>query len=133
MGMTVERFRRDSQRRRAGRKRGATPYSAQQRAFAVSFAQSERAKGRSVAQASAALGVSEPALREWLRQSASTSGQKADSASAPSLVQSGLVRSVVVKPSGPTEGGTLTLITPSGYRLNGLDFASAAALLRALS
>jgi transposase-like protein len=79
----------------------------------------------------AALGVSEPTLRTWV-QNVSTDAR-------------GSLRRVVVTPSTEAPAtklprsatklsgsSRLTLVTPTGYRLRGLDVASAAALLRVL-
>jgi len=68
MEMTAEKFRAEALRRRGARRRGAAPYSAEQRAFAVAYARSELSQGRSVSGSAAALGISDPSLREWLAQ-----------------------------------------------------------------
>lgn len=67
----------------------------------------------------AALGISDPSLRAWLGQAGAAPGTA--------------LRSVVVKSTSSSPGtlpAGLTLISPSGYRLRGLDVMSAAALLR---
>lgn len=118
MEMTAEKFRAEALRRRGERRRGAAPYSSEQRAFAVAYARAGLSEGRSVTASAEALGISDPSLREWLAQSTATPGTA--------------LRSVVVKPTpaGPASG--LTLVSPAGYRVRGLDVASAAALLRVL-
>ena len=119
MEMTAEKFSAEAARRRGGRRRGAAPYSEEQRTFAVAYARTGLSQGRSVTASAAALGISDPTLRAWLAQAAAAPGTA--------------LRSVVVKSTssspGPLPAG-LTLISPSGYRLRGLDVMSAAALLR---
>jgi hypothetical protein len=116
MELTAEEFRAEASRRRGERRRGAAPYSAEERAFAVAYARTGLSQGRSVTASAKALGVSDPSLREWMAQSAATAGTA--------------LRSVVVKPPPGTPPAGLTLISPSGYRVRGLDVMSAAALLR---
>jgi hypothetical protein len=116
MEMTAERFQAEALSRRGERRRGAAPYSSEQRAFAVSYARTGQSQGRSVTASAAALGISDPTLREWMAKSRATPGTS--------------LRSVVVKATPAAPGAGLTLVTPSGYRVRGLDVASAAALLR---
>jgi hypothetical protein len=131
MEMTAERFREEAVRRRGARRRGAAPYSDEQKAYAAAYARAGLSRGQSLMASAAALGVSEPTLRTWV-QNVSTDARVP-------------LRRVVVTPS--TEGpatklprsatklsgsSRLTLVTPTGYRLRGLDVASAAALLRVL-
>lgn len=118
MEMTADRFRAEAVRRRGERRRGAAPYTAEQRAFAVAYARSGASQGRSVTASAAALGISDPSLREWMAQAGSAPGTA--------------LRSVVVKTAAasPSPSAGLTLISPSGYRVRGLDVMSAAALLR---
>ena len=116
MEMTVDKFRAEAVRRRGERRRGAAPYSAEQRSFAVAYARRGLSEKRSVTASAAALGISDPSLREWMVQAASTPGTA--------------LRSVVVKAAPASPAAGLTLISPSGYRVRGLDVMSAAALLR---
>jgi len=119
MEMTVESFRAEVVRRRGQRRRGAPRYTEELRAFAVAFGRAGLSQGRSVTASAAALGISDPTLREWMGRAAA----------APSTA----LRSVVVKSKSTTPmSAALTLVSPSGYRLRGLDVASAAALLRVL-
>lgn len=113
MEMTADRFRAESVRRRGERRRGAAPYSAEQRAFAVAYARSGLSEKRSVTASAAALGISDPSLRAWMAQAPGTA-----------------LRSVVLKPTPASPAVGLTLISPLGYRVRGLDVMSAAALLR---
>jgi hypothetical protein len=124
MEMTVKKFREEALRRRGERPRGAAPYSPEQRAFAVAYARAGLTQGRSVTGSAAALGISDPTLREWMAHSAANPGTA--------------LRSVVVKPRAAPDSlpasspDGLTLVSPSGYRVSGLDVVSAAALLRVL-
>lgn len=118
MEMAAERFRAEAVRRRGARRRGAAPYSSEQRAFAVAYARAGQSEGRSVTSSAAALGISDPTLREWVAKSKATAGAA--------------LRSVVVKPTPVAASAGLTLVTPAGYRVRGLDVATAAALLRVL-
>jgi hypothetical protein len=126
--MTVEQFRAEVVRRRGARRRGAPPYTAEQKRFAITYARAGQREGRSITSSSKALGLGEPTLRDWMASEASLAVQ---ASAAPSAL-----RSVVVKPepsraeSASTMG--LTLITPAGYRVRGLDVSSAAALLKVL-
>jgi hypothetical protein len=119
--MTVAEFRREVERRRGARRRGAPRYPAELVAFAVQRARSVLAAGRSVNAAATELGLSSMTLSAWLSRSARPGG--------------GRLREVVVSrspSSGVGEHG-LTMTTPSGHVVSGLCVAQAAALLRALS
>ena len=65
MNVTVEQFRKEAARRRAGRSRGAAPYSSEQKAFAVDWTRAVIAKGGSYTSAARDLGVSEMTLRTY--------------------------------------------------------------------
>ena len=119
MEMTAERFRAEAVRRRGGQRRGAPPYSSDQRAFATRYARVGLVQGRSLVASATALGVSEPTLRAWLGPAGPGGG-------------AGLRRVVVSPTVEPSSSSRLTLITPTGYRVRGLDVASVAALLRVL-
>jgi hypothetical protein len=119
MEMTADRFREEAVRRRGGRRRGAAPYSAEQKAFAAGYARTGLAEGRSLMASAIALGVSDPTLRDWMERGPTGSSTP--------------LRRVVVAPRAePSSSSGLTLITPAGYRIRGLDVGSAAALLRVL-
>jgi len=119
MEMTAERFRAEAVRRRGAQRRGAPPYSSEQRAFATGYARAGLAQGRSMVASATDLGISEPTLRAWMVAAAPSPG-------------AGLRRVVVAPAAEPSSSSRLTLITPAGYRVRGLDVASAAALLRVL-
>jgi transposase-like protein len=121
MEMTAEDFRAEAVRRRGKRVRGAPRYSSEQRAFAVAYAREGLSCGRSINASAGELGISDPTLRAWLARAtdgASTTGA--------------MLRAVVVKPAPVAASAGLTLVSPSGWRVSGLDVHSAAALLRVL-
>lgn len=129
MEMTADRFREEAIRRRGERRRGAAAYSEEQRAFAASYARTGLAQGRSLMASAAALGVSDPTLRAWVQSTApSTSLRRVVVTPSTELPASKLPRPEAKLPSSRS----LTLVTPAGYRLHGLDVASAVALLRVL-
>jgi transposase-like protein len=124
MTKTVARFRREVERRRGSRKRGAPRYEEALVAFAVAHAHAVRAQGGSVHSAARELGLSAMTLGKWM--SRAVSGTQ------------GRVREVVLSSAAPalscaSRAGTLTLTTASGHMVTGLDVSQAAALLGALS
>lgn len=119
MEMTVDKFRAEAVRRRGERRRGAAPYSTEERAFAVAYARTGLSQGRSVTASASLLGISDPSLREWLVRATAAPG---------TALRRVVVKSTPASPSMPPGG--LTLISPAGYRVRGLDVMSAAALLR---
>jgi hypothetical protein len=128
----VEQFRAEVVRRRGARRRGAPPYTAEQKRFAITYARAGQREGRSITTSAKTLGLGEPTLRDWM-------ASEAPSATPPSTVPapSSALRSVVLKPEpvraqAPAAVMGLTVITPAGYRVRGLDIASAAALLKVL-
>ena len=79
----------------------------------VSHSKARRSAGESVVEIARSLGLSESGVNRWL--------QKA----------TGTLRPVRVQAS-PPESDRLILVTPSGYRLEGLSMTSAVDLLRRL-
>ena len=124
MTMTVARFRREVERRRGSRKRGAPRYEAALVEFAVAHARAVRAQGGSVHRAASELALSAMTLGKWLSRAASGA--------------QGRIREVVLSSSASAascspSACTLTLTTASGHMVTGLDVSQAAALLGALS
>jgi hypothetical protein len=78
------------------------------RARVVAYARRERAAGRSWRSIAHTVGVSAGSLKNWSRMRASS----------------------VATP--PTAAASLVVVSPRGYRLEGLDLATATALLRSL-
>jgi hypothetical protein len=122
MTMTVARFRREVERRRGTRRRGAPRYEDVLVEFAVAHAHAVRAQGGSVHRAASELGLSSMTLGKWMSRGASGA--------------QGCIREVVLSSAAPassSSAGTLTLTTASGHVVSGLDVSQAAALLGALS
>ena len=92
-----------------------TPVPSGVRAEVVAFAAWARAAGWSVPRVARAVGVSVGSVRNWRREPPATA-----------LVP------VVLRPSRVDASGALTVVAPSGYRVEGLDVPTTAALLRAL-
>ncbi len=102
----------------AGKRRPGRGYQSALRQRAAEYARKRAESGDGVAKVSAELGVSEQTLRNWLAKAGPA-----------------FLRVTVDESVGPREAvaaGTLVLVTPSGYRLEGLDLRAAADLLRAL-
>jgi hypothetical protein len=114
--VTMDRFVREF--RRAGKERRGWGYPPELRRRAADYARERAKAGDGAAAVSAELGVSEQTLRNWL---AKTGGA--------------FLRVTVEEPERAEEkpaAGRLVLVAPSGYRLEGLDLAGAAELLRVL-
>jgi hypothetical protein len=84
----------------------------------VAHARFLRECGESVGSVASELGVSESALSRWLGEAQGQSGFREAKVIADSAVKD--------------EGGGLVLVTPGGYRVEGLELRSIAALLREL-
>jgi len=120
--MTVARFRREVERRRGSRRRGAPRYDDALVEFAVAHALVLRAQGGSVHRAARELGLSSTTLGKWMSRTAS---------GAQGCIREVVLSSAALAPS--SSAGTLTLTTASGHVVSGLDVSQAAALLGALS
>ena len=90
-------------------------YPAELRAAAATFARSLVAAGGSIGQVAQDLGVPPVTLRRWMLATA-TAG----------------FRPVEVEISGRPAVGSAVVITPDGYRVEGLDVEGACTLLRSL-
>ena len=97
------------------------------RSRVVAYARSCREKGEPVADIAIRLGLVESTLARWLRREKQSPNAALTSAG---------FRSVSIVPTGsgsfPESSPHLTLVTPQGFRVEGLDLASAAHLLRSL-
>lgn len=94
-------------------------YGPEVRAAAASYTRACRAQGQTWQALSAGLPISATALRRWMEEAETRGG----------LVP---VETVPEVPEPATAARDLTLISPSGYRLVGLDLTAALALLRGL-
>ena len=98
----------------AVRARKKQSYSPELRARIVAYVEQRRAAGFSQRVVSEEVGVTWTTLRRWV-------------SSKPTAMVP-----VAVRPVAPTRNVELSLVTPSGYRLEGLDARDAVALFRAL-
>src|SRR2546422_10161674 len=87
------------------------------RAEVLAYAHRERAAGRSWAGIAATVGLSAGALKNWAQKPAP--GRP-------------LVPVAVATPAPAGPRAALVVVSPGGYRVEGLDLATATALLRAL-
>lgn len=111
--MTLEEFQRESSSRVRATGRKPSPYSAEAREFAVSFAEKQKASGVSRKSVSDTLGISNQTLSNWMGHPVSKkSGMR------PVSIENGAAK------------GELHIVTPSGYRVEGLTVDTAAVLLR---
>ena len=127
MEKELEQFRQEAQRLKAGRRSGSLPFPEALRAFAVRYAEHTVAEGGTVTDAAKRLGVSGPTLYEWRKgRAAGHRGPKSAGKGA------GLV-SVRVggHPAGAEVRGVqpVALVSPSGWRVEGLSLEAAAQLL----
>jgi transposase-like protein len=131
MEKELEQFQQEAQRLRAGRNGGALPFPAALRAFAVRYAEHTVEAGGTVVEAAAKLGVSAPTLYEWRK------GRTAGSARRKPTEKSGVLVPVRVgeRPAEATVAGQapVVLVSPSGWRVEGLSVEAAAQLLRKLT
>src|SRR5262249_34037128 len=100
-------------------------YPSERRAWAVEYARRRMAAGASSGEVQKELTVSDPALRRWLAPT-----------NVPEKTAAPRLRVVTVKeepaPAPQRETRPLTLITPHGFRIEGLDATSVLVLLREL-
>ena len=97
--------------------------SADLRARAAAYACRRKAEGRTASVIAEELGVSQPTVGRWLEQGSGTAIVVARSSRPRAL------REVVVEPRC---GAALSVVSPSGYRVEGVSLEEAATLLRAL-
>ena len=108
MEKKLEEFRKASERARAAG--GRARYSQEMRSFAIGFAKERIGRGGTISSSAKELQVAEATLNRWLKNS-------------------GSFKEVHIQ---PPMGNAVTIVTPSGYRLEGLDIESAASILRAI-
>jgi len=98
----------------AARERGrGKPYPAALRERATRWARRQADSGASIRDIATTLGVHGESVRRWLQSRTAAAA---------------LVPVEVV--AGPTEPGTVVVVSPAGFRIEGLSVAAAAALLR---
>ena len=106
----LEEFRKAAERAKAAS--GRIRYSEEMRSFAVRYAKGRIGRGSTVSASAKELGVAEATLNKWLKRNDA-------------------FRQIQIRPD-KSDTRTVTLITPNGYRLEGLDIESAASILRAI-
>jgi len=132
MEKELEQFQQEAQRLKQGRKGGALPFPEALRAFAVRYAEQRLEAGGTVVEAAAKLGVSAPTLYEWRkgRPAGSTKRKKGTERSAELLP----VRVGERPAEGVVAGQSpVVVVSPSGWRVEGLSVESAAQLLGRLA
>ena len=112
----IAQFMEESQRRRANPKLATRPYPKRLRAAAIEYGTKKKMAGTPYAQISRELRVSLTTVRAWLGEEESK-------------FKSVRINTQPQSSKTPTEG-RLCIVTPHGYRLEGLDLNSATALLR---
>ena len=127
----LEQFRQEAQRRKAGRRSGSLPFPEALRAFAVRYAEHTVAAGGTVTDAAQQLGVSGPTLYEWRK------GRSAGHRH-PKAAEKGAAL-VPVRVGGRPAAAQVArvhpvaLVSPSGWRVEGLSVESAGQLLEKLA
>ncbi len=125
----LEQFHQEAQRLKAGRRSGSLPFPEALRAFAVRYVEHVRKRGGTMAQASQKLGVSEPTLYAWAK------GKPAGRPRAKAEQQRTALVAVRVGEAKAAAGAgleglqQLTLVSPGGWRVEGLTLQAAAELL----
>jgi hypothetical protein len=128
----LEQFRQEAQRLRAGRAKGSAPFPEPLRAFAVRYLAQALEKGETLKSVVERLGVSEPTLQAWRR--GKTPGRKKTHSSEPKTEP---LLPVVVHPPKPHAASpvatTFAVVSPRGWRVEGLGLEDAEQLLRRLA
>ena len=132
MEKELEQFRQEAQRLREGRAKGSGPFPEPLRAFAVRYLAQALEKGETLKSVVERLGVSEPTLQAWRR--GQTPGSKKTQGSEPRAAP---LMPVVVRPpkahAPPSVATTFAVVSPQGWRVEGLGLEEAAQLLRRLA
>lgn len=132
MEKELEQFRQEAQRLRAGRAKGSGPFPEPLRVFAVRYLAQAMEKGETLKSVVERLGVSEPTLQAWRR--GQTPGSKKAQRSEPKAAP---LMPVVVRPpkahAASPVATTFAVVSPQGWRVEGLGLEEAAQLLRRLA
>jgi transposase-like protein len=121
MDARTEEIRREAESHRQGPGGSGKPYPEELREKAVRYMRQRLKAGVSLQSLAQALCISEPTLRAWCK-------------AAPSSKLCPVVVKAEEDPRNPVdpEGGEMTLVSPGGYRLVGLDLKSAVFALKVL-
>ncbi len=133
MEQELEQFRQEVERLRAGRQRGGLPYPEAMRAFAVRYLTQALEEGGTFAGAAKALGVSEPTLQAWRKGKPAAHRRGQAAAPRPGLVPVEVREAKKPERPAVAQAGTLTVVAPGGFRVEGLSVEAAAVLLRKLT
>jgi transposase len=117
MTMTLEEFQAAANKRKTAKGRKPVPYTEEQRKFAVAFARKALEAGTRKSEILKKLGITTGTLESWMVPEKVEVRRK--------------FRRVRLTPDRKGSG-SLTLVTPRGYRVEGLGLAEAAELLRAI-
>jgi transposase len=117
MAMTLEEFQSIARSKTVERGKKPEPYTPEQRTFALDYVAKERARGRSTSSVVSELGIAFQTLRSW--QSPGDVGRKA-------------LRAVSIEAASIRGVRGVCVVTPRGYRVEGLSVDDAAALLERL-
>nr|BDT31829.1 transposase [Myxococcus sp. MH1] len=120
----LEQFRQEAQRLKAGRRSGSLSFPEALRAFAVRYAEHTVASGGTMTDAGKKLGVSGPTLYEWRKGRSRPKPAEKSAALVPVRVSARLATQAGVQ--------QVALVTPGGWRVEGLSVESAAQLLEKL-
>lgn len=115
--MTLEEFQVEAKKRKVGRNRKPQPYTDEQKSFAKAFAEKALSEGVPRSVVIRRLGISATALKKWM------SPKKID-------VGGGFRRIKISE--GREDSNRPVLVTPSGYRVEGISIENLAYLLRLL-
>jgi len=117
MEITLEEFQEAAKDRKIAPGRKPQPYNAEQRQFVLEYTRRELEAGTTKSAIVRTLGISEGTLSKWLSPDKPTTGR-------------GFRRIQLKTESEKLDG--LSLVTPGGYRIEGLSLKAAAALLASL-
>ncbi len=115
--MTLEEFQVESKKRKVGRGQKPQPYTDEQKVFAKDFAEKALSEGVPRSVVLRRLGISATALKKWMNP------EKKDGC--------GGFRQIKIAASGKNAGSPV-LITPAGYRVEGISIENLVHLLRML-
>ncbi len=120
--MTLEEFLRETGRRRKNSKKGIVFFSQAERSFAIMFARKKMNNGISQSEISGQLGIGNSTLYSWL--------------SSPKNKKKGFnrvkVKSDVLSVQPIVDNDTVAIVSPRGFRLEGLRLDKALVLLSEL-
>lgn len=130
MEKELEQFRQEVERLRAGRQRGSLPYPETLRVFAVRYLAHALETGGTLAGTAKALGVPEPTLQAWRKGQPAAHRRAHAPGEKPALVPVVVPgpKKTTASAAGAVPGG-LVLVSPGGWRVEGLSAEAAAELL----